>query len=86
MRKQIDVLTKEGRDASRYNSFQPARFGYWDLHAFSSLTIISIAKAVAPGLAETSELNDEHLYTQCRLILKEMAEADNPAAKVITPY
>ncbi|KAF5552560.1 c6 transcription [Fusarium phyllophilum] len=85
-----EVLTKEGHDAARnnckilidlFNRGKHARFGYWDsVHAFSSLSIISIAKVVAPELAETSELNDEHLYTQCRLILKEMAEAGNPAA------
>ncbi|KAK7574996.1 hypothetical protein V3481_016961 [Fusarium oxysporum f. sp. vasinfectum] len=91
MRQRIQVLTKEGHDAARNNCKilidlfhrgKHARFGYWDsVHAFSSLSIISIAKAVAPELAETSELNDEHLYSQCRLILKEMAEAGNPAAR-----
>ncbi|QKD61700.2 uncharacterized protein FOBCDRAFT_245141 [Fusarium oxysporum Fo47] len=91
MRQRVQVLTKEGHDAARNNCKilidlfhrgKHARFGYWDsVHAFSSLSIISIAKAVAPELAETSELNDEHLYSQCRLILKEMAEAGNPAAR-----
>ncbi|TVY75135.1 putative transcriptional regulatory protein [Fusarium oxysporum f. sp. cubense] len=91
MRQRIQVLTKEGHDAARNNCKilidlfhrgKHARFGYWDsVHAFSSLSIISIARAVAPELAETSELNDEHLYSQCRLILKEMAEAGNPAAR-----
>ncbi|KAH7151287.1 hypothetical protein DER46DRAFT_690172 [Fusarium sp. MPI-SDFR-AT-0072] len=91
MRQRIEVLAKEGHDAARnnckilidlFNRGKHARFGYWDsVHAFSSLSIISIVKAVAPELAEISELNDEHLYTQCRLILKEMAEAGNPAAR-----
>ncbi|RBA20713.1 hypothetical protein FPRO05_08160 [Fusarium proliferatum] len=91
MRQRIEVLTKEGHDAARnnckilidlFNRGKHARFGYWDsVHAFSSLSIISIAKAVAPELTETSELNDEHLCTQCGLILKEMAEAGNPAAR-----
>lgn len=78
----VSTLTSPDSVTIRMLTFRLARFGYWDsVHAFSSLSIISIAKAVAPELAETSELNDEHLYSQCRLILKEMAEAGNPAAR-----
>lgn len=78
----VSTLTSPGSITVRMLTFPPARFGYWDsVHAFSSLSIISIAKAVAPELTETSELNDEHLCTQCGLILKEMAEAGNPAAR-----
>ncbi|KAF4499619.1 Aspartate ammonia-lyase [Fusarium agapanthi] len=82
MRNRIDVLTKEGQDASKYNCkilielFNRGKH----VHALSSLTIISIAKAVAPELAEIPELDDKHLYTQCHLILKETAEGGTPAA------
>ncbi|KAF4969350.1 hypothetical protein FSARC_3425 [Fusarium sarcochroum] len=79
MRQRIQVLAKEGHEAARNNS----KFGYWDsVHAFSSLSIISIAKAVAPELSESSSGDDDsYLYSKCRSILKEMAEAGNPAAR-----
>ncbi|KAJ4252448.1 hypothetical protein NW762_011049 [Fusarium torreyae] len=79
MRQRIQVLAKEGHEAARNNS----KFGYWDsVHAFSSLSIISIAKAVAPELSESPNGDDDsYLYSKCRSILKEMAEAGNPAAR-----
>ncbi|VUC24173.1 unnamed protein product [Clonostachys rosea] len=43
---------------------------------------MSISRAVAPDLSESPQYNDDaYLYSQCRVMLKDMAEAGNPASK-----
>ncbi|CAI6092668.1 unnamed protein product [Clonostachys chloroleuca] len=91
-RQRIQVLKREGLQAARNNCRilldlvargKLAKFGYWDsVHAFSSLSIMSISRAVAPDLSESPQYNDDaYLYSQCRVMLKDMAEAGNPASK-----